>query len=385
MKKYMKTVLAVLAIGLFVACDDWTETESKYEPESLPPGMGQTEEYYANLRAFKATMFDRKLSWGWFGTWSGEGAYLFNSLAGLPDSLDIAAIWGNEWHNMTDSRKKDLEFVQKKKGTRVVVTQLVGNFDWLEMAPAGTETLEDALAYWGWEGDVDVHDSKNGSYAMYPDSVTPKQEGAIRKYAAALADSIISRGLDGYDMDWEAQWTRGSLASYTERLLIYVDELSKFFGPKSGTNRLLIVDGYVGRLDPRFAPYFNLYVLQAYRSSSNSSLNNGTDRFTGLISKFKDTYTPDEIAKKTVVTEDYEGGRGSTGGVTFTLPNGQGKVNSIKGMAMWQPEANGITYARSGGCGAYHIEYEYKASGALPGYYPFMREAIQIMNPAGVQ
>jgi chitinase len=73
--------------------------------------------------------------------------------------------------------------------------------------------------------------------------VSAAQEAAIRKYARAVVELITKNGFDGYDLDWEAQWTRGSLASYSERLFIYIDEMSKYFGPQSGTEKLLIVDG----------------------------------------------------------------------------------------------------------------------------------------------
>ena len=49
------------------------------------------------------------------------------------------------------------------------------------------------------------------------------------------------------------------------------------------------------------------------------------------------------------------------------------KMPSLLGMAGWHPEEG-----RKGGCGAYHMEYEY----AHDPEYKFMRQAIQIMNPA---
>ena len=48
---------------------------------------------------------------------------------------------------------------------------------------------------------------------------------------------------------------------------------------------------------------------------------------------------------------------------------------SLLGMARWQP-ADGS--GKKGGVGTYHMEYEY----ALDPEYKYMRQAIQIMNPA---
>jgi hypothetical protein len=386
MKNSLKMILIIFATTIFVSCEKWTDIESKYEPDRLDVGVTKDEAYYKNLRMFKATMFDRKLSWGWFGGWTGTGSYMLSSLSGLPDSLDLVGIWG-EWRIITDERAKDLEYVQKVKGTKVVITELVGNFGWLGFAPEGTETEEQALAYFGWEGEVDPHNSKSGTYRMYNDPVTAAQEAAIRKYARAVVEAITENGFDGYDMDWEANWTRGSLASYSERMFVYIDEMSKYFGPKSGTERLLIVDGYIDRLPKKLCPYFNLFIIQAYRANSFAVLNgaySGDNRFGSVVRNFIDFLSVDEIAKKTVVTEEYEQGQSATGGVKFILPWGE-ETNSLKGMAMWNPEYENVKYERSGGCGVYHIEYGYAVTGRIPGFYPWIREAIQVMNPAANQ
>jgi hypothetical protein len=116
-------------------------------------------------------------------------------------------------------------------------------------------------------------------------------------------------------------------------------------------------------------------------------LNGGSgkdNRFASIVRNFIDSLSVDEIAKKTVVTEEYEQGQGETGGVTFTLPWGE-TTNSLKGMAMWNPEYEGVKYERSAGCGVYRINLAYNATGRYSGFYPWMREAIQVMNPAAIQ
>ena len=74
-----------------------------------------SDEYYAALRAYKQT--DHQIVFGWFGNWTGEGAFMKSSLAGIPDSVDIVSIWGN-WSNLTEAKIKDLRFCQEVKGTR---------------------------------------------------------------------------------------------------------------------------------------------------------------------------------------------------------------------------------------------------------------------------
>ena len=77
--------------------------------------------------------------------------------------------------------------------------------------------------------------------------------------------------------------------------------------------------------------------------------------------------TPERL----IVTENFES-YWKNGGVTYTDEEGN-KMPSLLGMAGWHPEEG-----RKGGCGAYHMEYEY----AHDPEYKFMRQAIQIMNPA---
>lgn len=60
-------------------------------------------------------------------------------------------------------------------------------------------------------------------------------------------------------------------------------------------------------------------------------------------------------------------------------------MNSLKGMAHYQPYYNGEPIEginQIAGFGAFHLEYEYNVSGKA-GHYPYMREAIQSVNPAG--
>lgn len=79
-------LLLALCTPIWVSCNDWTESEAKDYFE------GPSEEYYAALRAYKKS--DHPKAFGWFGNWTGEGASLVNSMAGIPDSVDVVSIWG---------------------------------------------------------------------------------------------------------------------------------------------------------------------------------------------------------------------------------------------------------------------------------------------------
>lgn len=89
MKKntYIYIIALFLIPSLWIGCSEWLEVESKDFFEK------PADEYYAALREYKKT--DHQITFGWFGNWSGEGTSLVNSLAGIPDSVDLVSIWGN--------------------------------------------------------------------------------------------------------------------------------------------------------------------------------------------------------------------------------------------------------------------------------------------------
>ena len=116
------------------------------------------------------------------------------------------------------------------------------------------------------------------------------------------------------------------------------------------------------------ALYFNYYILQAYNCRSYSNLDG---RFNNLVRKFSSKQSYQEIARKLIVTENFEA-HSATGGVTHTTRDGK-RVPSYIGMAMWEPIG-----ARKGGIGSYHMEKDYAANPI----YKYLRQGIQIMNPA---
>lgn len=367
----------VVALSL-AACSKWTDTESLYEPDSLPIGEGRNEKYYENLRRFKASMRDRKISWCWYGGWTGLGADMYHSLAGLPDSVDIVGMWGT-WDysglQTEDARRRDLAYVQQVKGTKVVATDLIGNFD------------EKKIREFGWDGELDPRGEKN-SIGLFTAPLTAVQEEAIRKYARWTKDQVLALGYDGYDIDYEIGYgSKGTLVEYLERMKVFVDELSKFMGPKSGTDKLLIMDGAIANIPtPEMGLCFDWLVIQAYRCTSYTNLNTGGNRLRPAVDRMKSAMPIQDIIEKIVMTEDYEGGRGAMGGVDHQSEF-EGKINSLLGMAIWQPVYEGVRYPRSGGAGTYHIEYEYTAlhPRKVTGFYPYTREAIQAMNPANIK
>ena len=82
------------------------------------------------------------------------------------------------------------------------------------------------------------------------------------------------------------------------------------------------------------------------------------------------------MLKKIIVCENFER-YASSGGVTFRAPHGK-TMPSLWGFAQWEPTYDGKTY-RKGGVGTFHMEYEYGPKNSIT--YPYLRKAINIMNP----
>lgn len=358
----MKNILSWLILYLFVtciitvSCDDWTEMEMKNKP--ILVGTNLPEEYYEQLRAYKRT--HHAISFGWYGNWTGKGANLENCLAGLPDSIDLVSIWGN-WKNLTPEQIADMKLVQEKKGTKVLMCIIVLDVG-SGASPVGL-TKEERKAFWGW---TDPHNEE-------------QVKAAIEKYANAICDTIDKYGYDGFDLDWEINlpqpFPTDKELGPGERRRWFVETMAKRVGPRSGTGRLLVIDGEIDAIPGDLGDCFDYFIVQTYGASGPNSLGS---RLTSSINKYKECLPAEFIASRYVVCETFER-YASTGGVDYTDSNGE-KMKSLEGMARWNPTINSKVI-RKGGVGTYHMEYEYFISGKEE-TYPAMRRAIQLMNPS---
>ena len=270
--------------------------------------------------------------------------------------MDVVSLWDNST-NLSEGKKKDLEFVQKVKGTKVLFcsfTCYVGQ----HATPKEHDT--DAATrnkFWGWE---------NGDAS--------KQEAAVRKYANAIIDTLNKYNYDGFDIDFEPNYGYGGpLASNNELMHVFITELGKSIGPKSAhPEKLLIVDGEPQTLHAKTAPYISYYVIQAYHAKEA----NLDSRLQIGLNKFKSVMTEEEITNRYVMTENLESAIDClNGGYPFTTRDGRvTPYRSLEGFARWQP-LNGYM---KGGFGGYHIDGEAVNSPS----YKYLRRAIQAQNPA---
>ncbi|MDR2816190.1 MAG: glycoside hydrolase family 18 [Proteiniphilum sp.] len=314
----------LIGIAFIFSCSDWTDIE----PLDLQKPIKKSEEYYQNLRAYKAS--DHQVAFGWFGGWNPDAPSMSRSLASIPDSVDIISIWGDNKVD-TEAKKKDLEYVREKYGTKVAFT-------------------------------IFAHD--------LPKEYKDSDEG-IRQYAKDIAAKVFEYSYDGLDLDYEPGY-----AGYTfyfmdkAKMEVFVKTLGEILGPKSGSGKLLIIDGVPGYLNTGLNEYFDYGVVQSYYSYG----------YTDLQNRFMQARAVGWKPEQYIFTEDFEQ-HWSDGGPEFRQRDNS-YVRSLDGMANFQIELtiDGKTALyRKMGCGAYHMEYDYNNT---PNY-KYLRQAIQIMNPAG--
>ena len=365
-KKIISLMIAVLAAGAFVSCSDWTEPEARDFTQHKPAS------YYENLRAWKADK-SHPIAFGWFGGWDPTGATTATSLMGIPDSVDLVANWATFYLN--DAQKVEAQAVKKLKGTDVVVTLLLMDIGRTITPPEVTEGVLDKTEitrlqrlYWGWSDEADAAEI----------------EAAIRRYASAVVDVVLENGYTGLDIDYEPSYSdhkgnivnnlsaQGNIYAGTtpaERTTWFVDECAKRLGPKSGSGKLLIVDGEVSLMPKETIEFFDYYILQTYYLSDQSSLD--SYRLAGLISAFGGVLDEETITNRTIVCENFEPEASwKNGGYSCRIDDGT-YTNSLQAMALWQP-ANGF---RKGGIGAYQMQNDFKND-----CYKYFRAAINAMD-----
>lgn len=359
------------AAALLVGCSKWTDVEPNNYFEPRP------DEYYQQLREWKKT--DHSVTFGWFGNWTGQGASPVNCLMGMPDSVDFVSMWGN-WYGLSPEKWADKREVKSKKGTRVTMCFIVAN--------CGDQTTPQSVRD-NWQANgYDSEDEAVKDFWGWVDGDQAAIDAAIAKYAKSIVDTIDKYEWDGFDFDYEANYgASGNIAGpylgdsgnpETNRqrtnFLTFIKELGKYLGPKSGTDRLLVIDGEPQNMHPDARDYFDYYIIQAYACSSYSNLDSRYNKLLQGLEATEDEALKQMVTEKLIWCENFES-YASDGGVTHTTRDGQ-TVNSLKGMAMWESQYG----YRKGGVGTYHMEYEYSLSGHTI-EYPYLREASAIMNP----
>lgn len=311
-------ILALIIV--LISC----KKQNEATPLSLQKPIVGSEEYYANLRAYKKS--DHEIFYAFIGSSGEPGAPTdYSVLAKLPDSIDIVSLWGG-WPPVGSYNYQVMKSTREKKGTTFVGVTIVSD---------NLLTMADSSFFKKYNNGITSYNGQNDSLLS----------AGFKVAAKALADSIAKYEVDGYDFDYEPS---GLLSSRTA-FKLYITEVAKYLGPNSKTGKLLIIDSFTEDVPTELIPLIDYYVLQNY------SPQGGKADFTSRISN----QIPGMPSNRVISVENFED-LWSTGGLLLSY-------------AAWNP-ADG----RKGGCGAYHAEYEY---GNTPDY-SYCRKAIQLMNPA---
>lgn len=321
----------ILAVGV-ASCD--TDIESK----DIQKPLTYDDLYYQNLRDYKAS--DHSIAFMWFAQYGAQNSMAVR-FAGLPDSLDIVSLWGGIPDSSQTDIWQELRFVQKVKGTKMLVVAITRIDAEESTLPFKQEQLRGLDMPEGAERDSTLNH-------------------AIDMYADYFADQVFDNDLDGFDADYEPEgdWLRG------ERFIRFYKHMALYMGPNpdqtkeerlkllkerygdkmtlADCDKLLCVDAPGGGpLDCE--PYSNYCFFQNYGG--------GTSYGSWPV-------------EKAVFCEN----------VGDSWP---GNLDGLKRQAAWQP-AKG----RKGGFGAFFGHRNYNVTQYNPTPYAIFRECIQTQNPA---
>lgn len=349
MKALRKLVYIIPLLGMMAtACTDVENIEVEHIGGLNT--MGDSE-YYANLRAYKATAWNygRPVAFGWYSNWSPAGAYRRGYLTSMPDSMDFVSMWSGApgRYEITPEQKADKEFVQKVKGTKLLQVSLLSYMgkgatpgsvyiDVEKQAEAegwSESKLEEAKKqarwkYWGFEGQIG---SKN-------------HLECLAVFGKALCDSLYANDWDGYDVDWEigsGVFDMDGTLSSNAHLIHLIKEMNKYIGPMSDPegkgHKLICIDGKISGLTSQLDEYVDYWIIQSYGSPSPNVEGYGVD------------------PKKVICTENFES-------------------SAVNGGQLLKQAAYMPSKSYKGGVGAYRFDNDYDNAPD----YKWMRQAIQI-------
>lgn len=315
----------------FASCDTDIENKEIGRPYTY------SDLYYQNLRDYKNS--DHSIAFGWFNNYSmHSGACRFSC---LPDSMDIISLWGGIPAKGSEI-EKDMRFVQKVKGTKMLVVAI---------------TRIDA--------ESDEHEFKKAyleAKAMPAgEERTAALNRAIEMYAEYFLDQVFENDLDGFDADNEPEgdFLSGSYFNYfilhmakylgpnpeqtkEERLALIRERYGNEVASQEGIcDKLLCIDGGNASAVQQYCNYF---FQQAYSGSTSLASGWPTEKCV-LCCNMGDNWP-------TAMTEMYN-------------------------QARYQPATG-----RKGGFGAFIIGRDYNVHENNPSPYFRVRECIQIQNPA---
>lgn len=353
MKALKKLLYIIPLAGLMVtSCMDVENIEVEHIGGYSTMNNGESEAYYANLRAWKKTSikYGRPVSFGWFSGWAPSGVMRKGYLSSVPDSMDIISMWSGapDRFTITEAQKKDKEFAQKVKGIKLLEVSLLSHLGKGRTPNAIYAKIEKQAKEEKWSDSKLDEQRKFARWDFwgFTSHDTNNQEnlhGALSKFAKALCDSLVVNEWDGFDIDWEpgAGFNDSDGTLDDESIVFLIKEMGKYIGPKSDPegkgHKLLCIDGQINGLPDELNEYVDYWIIQAYGRSNPGF------------------YAPGDKPEKIIITENFE---------SYATDGGY----LLKQAALMPKEGY------KGGIGAYRFENDYDNAPD----YKWLRQAIQI-------
>ncbi|MDP4261732.1 MAG: glycoside hydrolase family 18 [Bacteroidota bacterium] len=343
-RKLTSPFLILIITMVFINC----KKQNTADALSLQNANKYSDEYYANLRAYKKS--DHQVFYGWFAAYGNkegviadykQSASFGEHIAGLPDSLDFCSLWAgipSLRHDDSLSTYNPIAYTEMRRAMEVRGIKMV---------------IPEIIRIQKYNGRFELSDQ------------------GLKDYANYLLGMVRNNDLDGLDLDYEpnngqfVDWLSGN------NLTKFVQILGDSVGPKSAhPDKYLIVDYYTDAIPSAIEPYINYLVNQSYtQGTTTTSASFLQGRYNSV------SWLP---TRKFIVTENL-GDWWATGGSPFTEANGNTltkegtQMYSLEGMARWNP-----TQGKKAGWGGFYFDRDYNTSPP----YRNVRRTIQIVNPA---
>ena len=308
-----------------------------------------SEEYYKELRAWKETArnYGRPVAFGWYSNWAPSGIMRKGYLSSMPDSMDIVSMWSGTpgRYEITEAQKRDKEFVQKVKGTKLLEVSLMSHIGKGRTPASIYLPIEKQAEEEGWSDSKLAEAKKLARWDFWgftSHNLNDKENlhSALANYAKALCDTLYVSEWDGFDIDWEPGAGFND-ADGTIDIVFLIKEMGKYIGPKSDPegkgHKLLCVDGEISALPAELDEYVDYWIRQTY-GQSRPSFN-----------------VPGNRTEKVIITENFE---------SYATSGGH-----LLEQAALMPQTG-----YKGGVGAYRFDNDYDNAPD----YKWMRKAIQI-------
>lgn len=354
MKNLIKILCLLPLVALLItSCSDWTDVKLKEKDHIGGDNTsGKGEKYFADLRAWKksAENYGRPVAFGWYSNWAPSGVMRKGYLSSVPDSMDIISMWSGApgRFEITEAQKKDKEYVQKVKGTKLLEVSLLSHLGKGRTPESVYTPVEQQAEAEGWT-DAQLKLARKHArwdfwgFTSHDLSNTDELNASLVRFAKALCDSLFVNDWDGFDIDWEPGAGFNDMDGTLTRnnIEFLIKEMGKYIGPKSDPqgkgHKLFCIDGEIYGFSAEINDYVDYWIKQTYGSSKPNFS------------------APGNQPEKVIVTENFESY--ATGG------------GYLLNQAAAMPEKG-----YKGGVGAYRFDNDYNNAPD----YKWMRQAIQI-------